>query len=283
MKLFSILFFILLSACSATSNSVSSENTQATVMITNLAKNSGGSGVVIESSETVSYVLTNGHVCGVVKNGGLVNSTTGRSGFVVSYRVSKTHDLCLIEVAADLAASTKLAANPPQPYDEATISGHPHLLPNIVTKGHFSGKQVVQVMIGSRACTEADKSNPQTEFFCVFVGRLPIIRSYEAIVVSATIQPGSSGSGIFNSNHELSALVFAGAGDLGYALAVPHEYIEFFIHHELPSLESQVPNLTLGEEVDASSHRFKFKEACSKAETAEEKSVCSAIGNATLF
>lgn len=284
MKLFSIISLILLSACSTSQNtSVSSENTQATVMVTNLAKNSGGSGTVLESSETASYVLTNAHVCAVVKSGGLVTSTSGKSGFVVSYVVSKTHDLCLIEVAANLEASTRLAPNPPQSYDEATISGHPHLLPNIVTKGHFSGKQVIQVMIGSRPCTDAEANDAGTGFFCAIVGRLPIVRTYEAIVVSATIQPGSSGSGIFNSNHELSAVVFAGAGDLGYAFAVPHEYIEFFLHHERFSLDTQVPNLNLGEEAEVSSHRVKFKEACSKAETAKEKSLCSVIGNNTLF
>lgn len=285
MKLFSIISLILLTSCTVASQatSVSSENTQATVMITNLTRNSGGSGVVLQSSETLSHVLTNAHVCGVVKNGGLVSGTTGRSGFVISYAISKTHDLCLIEVAADLGASTKIAANAPQPYDEATISGHPHLLPNIVTKGHFSGKQVIQVMIGSRPCTLEESQNSDTGLFCALIGRLPVVRSYEAIVVSATIQPGSSGSGIFNSNHELSALVFAGAGDLGYAFAVPHEYISFFLAHELSSLEVQVPNLNYGETEEASSHKSKFKEACAKAQTIAQKNTCSAIGNNTLF
>lgn len=286
MKLFSIIFLILLPACTLNPKvdaSFRSENTQATVMITNLTKNSGGSGVVLNSSETLSRVLTNAHVCGVVKNGGLVTTTTGRSGFVVAFTTSKTHDLCLIDVAADLAASTRVSDTPPDPYDDATISGHPHLLPNIVTKGHFSGKQVIQVMIGSRTCTDAENSNSDTALFCALVGRLPIIRSYEAIIVSATIQPGSSGSGIFNSNHELAALVFAGAGDLGYAFAVPQEYIEFFLHHELPGLEVQVPNLNYGENSEAASNRAKFREACSKASTQLQKDICSVVSNNTLF
>lgn len=286
MKLFSIVFIIMLTACTANptvSASYRSENTDATVMITNLSKNSGGSGVVLFSTETLSHVLTNAHVCGVVKNGGIVTTTTGRSGFVVSFTTSKTHDLCLIDVAADLGAFTRVANNPPNIYDEATISGHPHLLPNIVTKGHFSGKQIIPVMIGSRTCTESESTNSDTALFCALVGRLPIIRSYEAIVVSATIQPGSSGSGIFNSNHDLSALVFAGAGDLGYAFAVPQEYIEFFLHHELSSLEVQVPNLNLGESAESSTSRAKFRDACSKANTQFQKDICSVISNNTLF
>lgn len=286
MKFFSIMFLILLSACTANptvSASYRSENTQATVMITNLMKNSGGSGVVLFSSETLSHVLTNAHVCGVVNHGGLVTTTTGRSGFVVSFTTSKTHDLCLIDVAADLGASTRVSNNPPDPYDEATISGHPRLLPNIVTKGHFSGKQIIQVMIGSRTCTASELIDLDTALFCALVGRLPIIRSYEAIVVSATIQPGSSGSGIFNSNHELAALVFAGAGDLGYAFAVPQEYIEFFLHHELSGLEVQVPNLNYGESSEASTHRAKFRDACSKASTQLQKDICSVMSNNTLF
>ena len=43
-----------------------------TAMITNYSENSGGSGVILTSKTYESTVLTNAHVCGVVKFGGLV-------------------------------------------------------------------------------------------------------------------------------------------------------------------------------------------------------------------
>jgi hypothetical protein len=274
----------ILGSCSVINDRfVGSENTEATVMITNLIRTSGGSGLVLSSSGTHSEVLTNAHVCAVVKSGGLVTTTKGQTAFVSSYVTSKTHDLCRITVNSDLHARTRLAGRSPAKYEEATVSGHPHLLPNIVTKGHFSDKEIIPVMIGSRACTEDDYSNPTTGLFCIFGGRMPIVKNYEAIVVSATIMPGSSGSGIFNADHELSALVFAGAGDLGYAFAVPHEYIEFFLTSELNTLTSETPNTILQFTTGSPQDKSKFVIACNKATTSFERSTCEAVHNNTLF
>lgn len=275
---------ILVAGCStATDRTVSSENTEATVMITNVAKNSGGSGVVLSSDATSSTVLTNAHVCGVAKFGGIVTTTGGISGFVSSYKVSATHDLCLITVSADLQASASLAFAAPKKYDRATISGHPRLLPNILTFGHFSEKRIVQVVMGSRACTEEEFENPNTGLFCRFTGHLPIVRTFEAIVVSATIQPGSSGSGIFDADHRLAALVFAGSGDLGYAMAVPYEYIDFFLNRELALLPVQIPNNDMIVGLTSESNNKAFTEACKAATNEFHKNMCQAIGNTTLF
>lgn len=268
--------------CSTSNDrTVASENTDATVMITNTQGNSGGSGVIIESSSTLSSVLTNAHVCGVVKFGGLVTNTSGVSGVVRSYKISEAHDLCLILVSSDLGANTSLAYSSPKKYDRATISGHPRLLPNILTFGHFSSKKIVQVMMGSRSCTESDYADPDKALFCMFTGHLPLIKTYEAIVVSATIQPGSSGSGVFTSDHKLGALVFAGSGDLGYALAVPFEYIDFFLTRELPGLESIIPDTVVGQSQD--SDKRKFTQVCKEAKSANEKTICEAVSNNTLF
>lgn len=284
--LLSVLFMTsLMTACSsATDRTVASENTDATVMITNIARNSGGSGVVIQSNATESLVLTNGHVCAVVKGGGLITGTSGISAFVTHYKLSKVHDLCLISVSVDLQARTRLADSAPKRYDVASISGHPKLLPNIVTFGHFSDKRIVQVMMGARSCTKEEYENPDTAFFCLLVGKLPIVRTFEAIVVSATIQPGSSGSGVFNSDHKLAALVFAGSGDLGYTLAVPYEYINFFINQELATLPLESPSTILGgAESEEQSSRQVFAEACKEAKTPIQKNICQLINKDTIY
>lgn len=282
-KTLALIALIVVGCSTSTDRSVSSENTDATVMITNLKKNSGGSGVILQSSPSESIVLTNAHVCGVVKFGGVVTSSSGIPAFVTHYKVSKVHDLCLISVSTDLNASTKLAYSPPKKYDRATISGHPKLLPNILTFGHFSDKLIVQVMIGSRDCTPEEYADPDTALFCIFTGHLPVVKTYESIVVSATIQPGSSGSGVFDSNHRLAALVFAGSGDLGYALAVPFEYIDFFINTEISALPLETPNTTSGSASSSESDKKLFSEACKDAKTTANKNTCKAISNNTLF
>lgn len=283
---FSLFLFmaIFMAGCSTSSDrTVASENTDATVMITNFKKNSGGSGVILQSTATESIVLTNAHVCGVVKFGGVVTSSSGVPAFVTHYKVSKVHDLCLISVSTDLNATTQLAYAPPKKYDRATISGHPKLLPNILTFGHFSDKLIVQVMTGSRECTPQEYADPDTSLFCVFTGHLPVVKTYESIVVSATIQPGSSGSGVFDTNHRLAALVFAGSGDLGYALAVPFEYIDFFITTEIATLPLDSPITTTGANSGSESDKKLFAEACKDAKTVTDKNTCKAINNNTLF
>lgn len=255
---------------------------KSTVMITNLMNNSGGSGTILSSSVSGSQILTNSHVCEVVKNGGYIHSYAG-SSFVHSYKQSELHDLCLIKVLDNLHVNTSLASRTPLLMDEATVSGHPHLLPTIVTKGHFSGRKTVQVMIGMRECTEEDMQDTNSAIFCMFLGRLPIIKTYESIVVSPTIQPGSSGSGVYNSSNEIGAVIFAGAGDFGYGLAVPYEYVRKFVLFESKELDEEFPSL----EIDFSGKpmtkkdKEQLKTLCNKLEEQGwNNSICKYVSNA---
>jgi S1-C subfamily serine protease len=206
---------------------------QVTVMITNFKQTSGGTGVVIKHTPTKSLILTNAHVCGLVsEKGGLVKQTDNHTYFVTGTMTSKNHDLCVISVAEDLGTSVKIASEPPELYSEATITGHPALLPNIISKGHFGGRQVISIITGVKPCTQ-DDFNGQNALLCMFLGGLPIVKMFDSQVVSATIQGGSSGSAVLNSNGELSGLVFAGAGNgLSYASIVPYEYVIEFLYGE---------------------------------------------------
>lgn len=217
------------------------ELAKTTVMITRMDGKSGGTGVILSSAGNTSQILTNAHVCGVVKNGGLV-ITDGREGTVTSYRVSNVHDLCLITTNVNFHVNTRVSNTAPDVYSDAIVSGHPRLLPTIVTRGSFSQKEIVSVMTGFRACTPEDLNNPDLSTYCVFFGGIPLIRTYQAQVVSATIQAGSSGSAVFNSKGEIAGLVFAGSGDIGYGMIVPQEYVSFFVNSEAKTLEEQLPN-----------------------------------------
>lgn len=215
-----------------------------TVSITNFARNSGGSGTVIKSTSSESVVLTNSHVCELTKHGGFVQSLMGEYP-VVGIQQATTHDLCLVHVNADMGVSTPIASHAAPILSEALISGHPHLLPTIISVGNFSQRKEIAVLAGIRDCTDEDKKDPAMAFLCAFFGKLPIVKNYDSQVVGALIQPGSSGSGIYNENDELSAVVFAGSGDLGYGFAVPYEYVANFVFEEAKDIPVRLVDNTL--------------------------------------
>lgn len=210
---------------------------KASVKILAPNKHSGGTGIVLSSSPQESTILTNSHVCGVLENGGFIQTRNNEVYVASSYKKSNKTDLCLVTVDADLHASTTVANREPiRYYEEAKISGHPNLLPNVITKGHFSSNEITRVMVGFEKCTEEERSG-DLAFICLFLGGKPIIKTYDATLVTATIMPGSSGSGVYNSDYELSAVVFAGSGNLGYAWTIPYEQVKNFLNQEAPTLD----------------------------------------------
>lgn len=262
----------------------------ATVMVVRSDGRSGGTGIILSSENANSLILTNKHVCEVVKNGGLVITTAGKKHAVVSFKQSELHDLCLIKVKANLKTNTKIASYPPAMFEDATVSGHPSLLPNVITKGHFSDTVIIDVMTGFRDCTDEDRKNEDqgVQFFCALIGKLPIVRRYESVLVTATIMPGSSGSGVYNSSNELSGVVFAGSGELAYAFTVPYEYVEFFVEFEQKKLTDQFPNTTLGlndlfkkRQVE-DDEKLKIKKACLNPETTIQEEACNIINRSLL-
>lgn len=247
----------------------SDELASVSVQITNLRQNRGGSGVILSSSNHGSVVLTNRHVCGVVENGGIVKTDNGNLNTVVSYTKSNVHDLCTITVAENLGTGIKLAPENPNYLDSAVIVGHPALLPTTITKGHFSGSQIITLLAEVRKCTKEETEDPALGFFCSAFGALPVFKSFQAQHVTATIMPGSSGSPVFNENGELTGLVFAGMGQLGYAMIVPSDYVRYFLNIESQKLQPTLPSYESGLlSNDASSInkiRASLSEVCQKA------------------
>lgn len=254
-----------------TAPTTNAEMSRTSVKIVKSSGRSGGTGVIIRSGFSESLILTNRHVCNVVKSGGLVITDTD-SYAVSSFSQSEEHDLCVVAVSANLGISTKIATKAPSPYSNASISGHPRLLPNIVTRGHFSGKQIIEIMTGLRPCTEADLKG-DLGLFCLLLGGVPDIHRFEAQVVSATIQPGSSGSAVFNDRGEVAGLVFAGSGELGYAHIVPFEAIVNFLYRELPTLKKQFPDSSL--DLSNASSEKRLREVCASEKIdARMKPIC---------
>jgi hypothetical protein len=247
-----------------------------TVKITDLGATSGGSGVILSSSETGSIILTNNHVCGVLlRNGGKVTTYDRSEYVVVSIKLDSEADLCEILVAANLGVGIKVAKETPATYSHATVTGHPMLMRNIITKGHFSHNDIIQLVWGMRPCTIQDKMDPANGMACIIMGGIPIVRSFDARVISATIMPGSSGSAVLNDDNELSGLVFAGNQQgMSYGYMVPLNAIHRFIRRA-NKMQPEVPwnrgnSPTPGRQESMSDKTKQLREICNNKQTNQD-------------
>lgn len=232
------LFTFILSTFASTNAPVTNEELRNfAVMIVNSEMSSGGTGSILRSSNNGSLILTNRHVCEVVQHGGYIIKDRLRVK-VVSYQEYDKHDLCLIKVKLNLGVNIKVATVEPKMAEASAVSGFPRLYPNTITRGHFSDKLIVRVMVGEEECTEEEYL---TNVMCMFFGIKPIVKPFKAQHTSNLIQPGNSGSAVLNSKGELAGVVFAGSGDLGWALIVPHEFVVDFIKNrkQYPSIKPE--------------------------------------------
>jgi len=196
------------------------------VRIYNLEQNSGGTGSIFRSYKEASYILTNKHVCRLIEPGGFVQYKNQMIP-ISHYKKFPHHDLCLVRIEENLNINLKVAESLAQISDTAHVSGHPNLLPHIVTKGHLSEHIDIELVIGIKECTTEDiKQDPVA---CAWFGGKPVIEQFDSQVVSNLIKPGSSGSAVFNDNGELIGVVFAGSGrDFSHGFIVPHLYLLYF-------------------------------------------------------
>lgn len=255
-----------------------------TVMVTTLDGTSGGSGSVINTNEKESEILTNAHVCHRMENGGMITTTTGIKSGIYEYKIDTDHDLCIIVVLKSLPSAAKISDIAPKVYDLSIASGHPNLLPNIVTHGHIAKDMMIDVFTGVKPCTTNDYA--QRPDLCIFFGGIPIIKNYNSTVTSNLIMAGSSGSGVYGASGELTNVVFAGRGGegLSFAFTVPYPNVKMFTNKYAggKSREEFVkPNYASGEPSD---DHAKYKEIILKCLTADRdriskgvKQTCKAI------
>lgn len=256
------------------------------VMITNREQNHGGTGIILSSGSEKSYVLTNAHVCKVVATGGVVVTNSGGVFQVNSVRISEVSDLCILSVLNDLKSNTYISKTGPEMYDGVQVSGHPALMPNIISRGHVSGQAIIQVMTGFRPCTPEDQQD--NALICAFMGGMPVIKSYQSRLVSATIMPGSSGSGVYNSSRQLIGVVFAGSGDFGYGWTVPYEQLVNFVQNESPKIPETLikQELQLNTQIKNILNVKDLLIKCSKLDSTTDKKIrnlCTIISRDVLW
>jgi len=210
----------------------------ATVMITNQEEISGGTGVILMSRSAVSYILTNSHICSLIKNGGAVFTWKGKFT-PQKYLKSKLHDLCLVKVNVDLEVETAVLDEEPEINSPVYVSGHPYLFPEIVVSGNLSGKMSVSMISEVVTCSEKDYKDHG--FLCWWFSGMPIIKTYDTRVISALIAPGNSGSAVYNEDGKIVGLVFAGYGrGITPGIIVPHSYIYNFLSREHKKLKWKI-------------------------------------------
>ena len=196
------------------------------VRIMNQEMNSGGTGSILESTEKQTTILTNKHICRLIEPGGVVDYQD-KQYQVTEYQKFQGHDLCLLHIDADLKVNLVVSESLAKVSSKSIVSGHPSLLPHIATVGHLSERQDIELMVGIKRCSEADKK--EDPLACTWFGGKPVVQTLDAQLISNLIKPGNSGSAVFNPKGELVGVVFAGSGrDFSYGLIVPQIYLLYF-------------------------------------------------------
>lgn len=203
-----------------------SEFYRTSVRIYNAQETSGGTGSIFRSYINASHILTNKHVCRLVEQGGKVEHD-GRYYEITHYKKFPKHDLCIVRVEKNFKINTEIADRLAKRSSTVYVSGHPNLLPHVVTKGHLSDRMDIQIVVGTKKCGDGDDT-----LECAWFGGKPIVKTFDSQLVSNIIKPGNSGSAVFNSKGEIVGVIYAGDGrDFSYGFIVPHIYIIFFLQN----------------------------------------------------
>lgn len=186
-----------------------------------LMKTSSGSSTVVRSGPDGSDLLTNAHVCVGAKKGGGIVILDGKRYEMVAIKPSQHIDLCLVRVNEDLQRSVELAPKAPRIGDELMAGGYPLTMTLLIQKG-----------FASRNLNTGTRAKPEP-----------------AMLTSILVQPGHSGTGVFNSEGKLVGVLQAfNSGkkkdNIGFGLAIPLRETRIFLEKEAPRSEwIKVPNV----------------------------------------
>lgn len=183
-------------------------NTFDDVTVKLVLERGSGTGIFVKSNKSGTFILTNKHVCDAgkitkTKEFSTVNvhfDNTRYIGFVMNQ--AKYADLCLIHSPSLVNQKVvKLSPKTPKHNEDIYTLGNPGSRENIFKEGKIKNRF----------------EHYQNSFYQE---------------VELNVEPGQSGSGVFNNNEELVGLIKAGnAINLGYV--VPIEEITYYLRNNL--------------------------------------------------
>jgi S1-C subfamily serine protease len=181
-------------------NQLSLETMQGVVLVkknVNIGGNSSsGSGVIIYEDLSFYYVLTNHHVVYFEKTHPLSRASyeiidfQGQVFQATLVDSNPNYDLAILKIikTSKVLEVAKAATTNPVEAEHVSVLGYPGFQKNAITLGKISGYSRVEI--------ENQTSNVSIDF--------------DVIVTNAPVKSGSSGSPLFDINHRLIGIVYAG-------------------------------------------------------------------------
>lgn len=201
------------------------------VTVLNDSLRGGGTGFHVKTPKGNVYIMTNSHVCDLSSDGININIETPNKR-VIKRRIienSDKTDLCLIEAVPGSPYLT--LGKKPRPGEIVAAVGHPHLLPDTMTRGEVISEMQISIPIypifdDNHTCTQPKNSIKKMK---TFFGELTVcVVNIEALMTTVPVLPGSSGSPLINVFGKLCGVIFAG-NNANWGLAVQLSEIEKFL------------------------------------------------------
>lgn len=193
----------------------------------------GGTGFHIKTSKGNVYILTNSHVCDLSEDGYLIDVVT-HEGRRIKRRIienSVNTDLCLVEPVPNTGYLT--LGSESKPGQIVAAVGHPHLMPDTMSRGEVIAKEVLKVPLYPIFVDSQKKecNKPKNEIIKLptFFGEIEACAiRVNAMLTNVLILPGSSGSPVVNFWGNLTGVMFAGNG-AGWGFYVQYAEVEKFL------------------------------------------------------
>jgi len=210
-----------------------SQMTEATVMLINPTKG-GGTGFAVETENGGKYILTNDHICDLAEEDGTIfaKEQDDLIPLKILHRSPYT-DLCLV---SPLLYKTPLQlGNHYYIGEKVFIAGHGRLYDDTMTDGEIV--QNKRVMVGVREVDTKEECEVLPKYKYVEVNMMFMALKIcaievDAMITTAPILPGNSGSPVVNRSGELIGVAFAsGSNDINRAWVIPLKSIQDFLKH----------------------------------------------------
>jgi serine protease Do len=160
----------------------------------------GGTGFVLRLPDGSRYTVTNRHVCQLAVD--RMMEAQGR-GLIRVIGISNKVDLCLATAVPGTNSGLELA---PSEAQHIYVVGHPYLMPNVLSEGYVVGYEHVFI------------ADPQHGPFDV-----------DAVITSAPIYPGNSGSPAMDASGRVVGVVFASSQLTHYGSMVSLDQLREFL------------------------------------------------------